>query len=318
MKPLRGDLNTTILNERQASTEYLIAMVIFKSICIILGVSGNLLVIIYNALRYEKDPSTYLCINLGVADLVACLTVYPTRIAKSIHSLTGHISTRQNTAICKFSYFTGCFSLSLSVLTLLAVTYNRYLFIKRPLKYPILMTKRKVYGIIFVLWTVSLIYLPLAVSYVETSHKRQENGCSFEALGLSLLLLTYTYLPIIFILLFNYKIYDIAREQRRSIARNSVRDASIKKENIATRIAKELKAAKTFAVIMGSLLFSYTPFAVIVCFDIVGFDPRFPPFVYGVIVDIIAINSVFNPVIYTIRHKEYRKAIRNYFSTLSC
>lgn len=316
MKSSMGAINSTS-HERHPLTGYLITMVVFKLVCFLLGVSGNLLVIIHNVLRYEKTPATYLSVNLAICDLLTCLTIYPTRVAKAMDMLISPINEQNETFFCRVNYFSGCFSVSLSVLALLAVNYDRYLLIRRPLKYPMLVTKRKVYGIIAATWLASLIYLLLSVTYVETSRRHSNtSGCSPRREALSILLILYIYIPIILILLFNLKTWRIVQAQRRSIARNSVRDSSAQNVNITTRIAKELKAVKTLAMIMGVLVFCFTPFATMVIFDILHFDPGLPPSLYELFADLVGVNSVCNPLIYSIRHKEYRQAIRKCFSAV--
>ena len=318
---MKGEINST-LDERHVSNHsvsngYFIALIIFKSICILLGVSGNLLVIIHNVvLRYEKTPATYLTTNLAISDLLACLTIYPLRIGRSVVMLTASKGEEKSTFFCKLNYLSAFFSVSLSVLTLLAVTYDRYLFIKKPLKYPMLMTKRKVCGMIGAIWSTSLLYLTLAIARVKTSGAY--NNCFFGTRALSVLLLLYIYTPILFILLFNLKTWRIAQTQRRSIARNYVRDSSAKNVNITTRIAKELKAVETLAMLMGVLVVCFSPSAVMVIFDLVKFYPGIPPSMYDLFSDLIGINSVFNPLIYCIRHKEYRKVIHRCFHALCC
>jgi hypothetical protein len=97
-----------------------------------------------------------------------------------------------------------------------------------------------------------------------------------------------------------------------------VRDSSAKNVNITTRIAKELKAVETLAMLMGVLVVCFSPSAVMVIFDLVKFYPGIPPSMYDLFSDLIGINSVFNPLIYCIRHKEYRKVIHRCFHALCC
>jgi hypothetical protein len=49
-------------------------------------VLGNIAVIIYNIfLNQEKSPSSRLVTHLALADLLVCLTVYPTKIVQFFH-----------------------------------------------------------------------------------------------------------------------------------------------------------------------------------------------------------------------------------------
>ncbi|XP_028396585.1 beta-1 adrenergic receptor-like [Dendronephthya gigantea] len=225
---------------------------------------------------------------------------------------------KRNSMFCKINYFSGSFCVCLSVLTLVAVTYDRYLSIKRPLKYPMLMTKRKVYGIIAIIWGASSIYLPVAVFFVESSKRQLNNGCTIVQEGLSALIILFVYIPITFIFLFNYKTWRIAHGQRRSIARNTVMDSNAESINFSKRIAKELKAVKTFGMILGVLTFCFTPYALTVLFHLLHFNAGFPPLAYALFADLVGLNSVLNPLIYGLRQKKYRKELYKFFDRLCC
>jgi hypothetical protein len=315
---MKGENNVTADNWKMLP-EYRITLILIKSICTLLGTSGNLLVIIHNVfMRYEKNPATIFTTNLAISDLLTCLTMYPMRIARSTMILNGFQFESNSLFLCKASYFSAGVSVSLSILTLLVVTYDRYLFIKKPLRYPLLMTQPKVCGILIAIWVTSLvIYLPLTVAFVETSEETRR-GCFLILNSLSVIFLFYNYLPILLILWFNLKTLRIAQTQRRSLTRNAVWDTSTTNMSIRTRIGKELKAIRTFAVIMGLLVTCYTPYALIMLFHLADYHPGIPPIWEDIFTDLVGINSVFNPVIYCIRHKEYRKAMRRCFSALCC
>ena len=316
MKPLKGASNSTTY--RQAMPyEYLVAMIVLKSTCILLGIAGNVLVIIHNVvLRHEKNTATYLCINLAISDLLACVAIFSPRIGRLIHILTGSQNEVKKDLFCKVLYFSGCYTVSLSVLTLVAVMFDRYLFIKRPLKYPLLMTMPKVRVIIIATWLATSVYLTLTLIY---SIGKGNQDCHVVTIPLSIMTICYVYVPIFAIFLLNFKTWRIAHAQRRFMARNLVRDASAKNCNLATKIAKEIKAVKTFAIVIGMLLFCFTPYAVLVVFDMLREEsPSIPPWLDELFTDLVGLNSVCNPLIYSLRHREYRKAIRTCFSSLGC
>ena len=69
--------NSTILVP--VSSRVLIFLVAFKIIAMIIGVLGNVTVIIYTILLCkEKAATSYLIANLALADLLVCSTFYPT------------------------------------------------------------------------------------------------------------------------------------------------------------------------------------------------------------------------------------------------
>ena len=70
--------NLTVPTEpEQASSQFLIGLMIFKCISIVVGVLGNFGVIIYNVfMNKEKSPTTWLIVNLSVTDLLVCTPMF--------------------------------------------------------------------------------------------------------------------------------------------------------------------------------------------------------------------------------------------------
>ena len=114
----------------------LLPFVPYWTILSFLGVVGNSAVIIYNIfLNHHKTPSSWLVTNLAVADLLVCLAIYPAKIYDVLHS-------QQRTDNCYFEA-TLFASMFLSVMILLTITIDKYLYIAKPLKYPMIVTKRR-------------------------------------------------------------------------------------------------------------------------------------------------------------------------------
>ncbi|CAB4004630.1 orexin receptor type 2-like isoform X1, partial [Paramuricea clavata] len=60
------------------SLGFFIAMIIFASLCIIIGIIGNIGVIAYNIfMNHSKTPTTYFVVNLAISDIIVCLTLFP-------------------------------------------------------------------------------------------------------------------------------------------------------------------------------------------------------------------------------------------------
>jgi hypothetical protein len=124
---------------------------VFKFIAMIIGVFGNITVIIYTMfLSKEKTATSYLVGNLALADILVCLTLYPIWIIELIQTMLS-IDSDQD-LFCKLSRSTSWSLLFASVATLLAITVDRYLFIVKPLKYPLIVTKRRVFLAIVGIW----------------------------------------------------------------------------------------------------------------------------------------------------------------------
>ena len=113
----------------------------------IIGVLGNVTVIIHTIFTSkEKTATSYLVGNLALADLLVCLTFYPTWIFEFMQTIL-NIETDQN-LFCKLSRSSIHALLFASVATLLAITVDRYLYIVKPLKYRQIVRKRRVFAAI--------------------------------------------------------------------------------------------------------------------------------------------------------------------------
>ncbi|XP_046847391.1 histamine H2 receptor-like [Xenia sp. Carnegie-2017] len=112
----------------------------FESLYIIIGVTGNVLVILYNV-RWNTDKNTTSCFitNLALSDLVVCGITFPTLITDATRILM-----EKTDVSCELTISILCASISLSIVNLMMLTIDRYICIALPLKYPHIVTQRKV------------------------------------------------------------------------------------------------------------------------------------------------------------------------------
>ena len=105
----------------------------------IIGVLGNVTVIIHTIFsNKEKTATSYLVGNLVLADLLVCLTLYLVWIVEFIQIMLN--SNNDQDLFCKFSRATPWAFMFASVATPLAITVDRYLYIIKPLRYPLWIT----------------------------------------------------------------------------------------------------------------------------------------------------------------------------------
>jgi hypothetical protein len=137
-------------------SEILLPSIVFKFIAMIIGVWGNITVIIYTIfLSKEKTATSYLVGNLALADLLVCLTFYPIWIIELIQTIL-NIDSHQD-LFCKLGRSTIWSLLIASMAALLAITVDRYLYIVKPLKYPLVVTKRRVFLAISGIWLTTVL-----------------------------------------------------------------------------------------------------------------------------------------------------------------
>ena len=152
------------------SKQFLWFCIAFKFVAMFFGVCGNIAVIILTRTSKfwskEKKESSYLVANLALADLLMCLTLYPTWIVEFSLSMLD-VETHQ-VLFCKFSRSFACSLLFTSVASLLAITVDRYIYIVKPLKYPLIVTRRRVFAGITAIWLITCFIFALKYIFMKT------------------------------------------------------------------------------------------------------------------------------------------------------
>ena len=293
-------------NSSTVSRENLISSLAFKFFAMIIGVLGNITVITYTIFTSKKKTATsYLIGNLTLADLLVCLTFYPIWMIEFILTLL-NIDGDQN-LFCKLSYSRMKALLFASVATLLAITVDRFLYIVKPLKHPLVVTKRRVYSTVAGIWITACCVFIVLLLYTRKYDKRLRGLC-FVNQTLTFLENSFTvYLPLTSIIILNVWILVVAEKQRKRILAETTTNASDFKHFFCA-----LKAIQTFIVVVAVLaLCVMIPTVVglvlnkiISCTDsclllwCVVFHYEF----YG-------IHSIVNVFIYGMRHIKFRKAL---------
>ena len=126
----------------------------------------------------------------------------------------------------------------LSILTLLAITVDKFIFINCPLRYNVIVTWRRTYFALLMIWVFGIILIPFIITFTTT-----EPSDLNMFLRVSIFLV-YICIPFFIIFVLNYKICKIARQQRLEIAVNTVQShnsSSINSGFSSWRITRELK-----------------------------------------------------------------------------
>jgi hypothetical protein len=149
------------------SLGFFIAMIIFASLCIIVGIIGNIGVIAYNIfMNHSKTPTTYFVINLAISDIIVCLTLFPPWLVEFV-SILKSTSIMKHRLFCKIEMTTTFTCIALSVGNLLAINVDRCIFITKPLKYPGIMTWKRAYILLAVIWILAFINAKLTFFNTE-------------------------------------------------------------------------------------------------------------------------------------------------------
>ena len=302
----------------------LLFSVVFKFLAMIIGVLGNITVIIYTIFPgKEKTATSYLIGNLALADLLVCLTFYPIWIIEFIQTIL-NIDSDQD-LFCKLSRSTIWSLLFASVATLLAITVDRYLYIVKPLKYPLIVTKRRVFLAISGIWLTVCCLCTVLLVHFGRFDSEQRSVCHAGENSLLLMSIFLGCVPLILIFILNLRILNVARKQRKRILAETTVTVNISSELQSkrligiVRLLVGFKAAKTFAIVVAVLTFCVlTP--TVASKVIKHFCESCHQMWYIVIrYDFYGMNSIVNAFIYGMRHIKYRKAYGNIlFKLLRC
>ena len=316
--------NTIILHT--IPNNVLLCSVVFKFIAMIIGVFGNVTVIIHTIFsNKEKTATSYLIGNLALADLLVCLTFYPIWIIEFVQIML-NIDNDQD-LFCKFSRSTVRAFTFASIATLLVITVDRYLYIVKPLRYPHIVTHRRVFLAVLGIWiTVCCLFSVLYIYFRSYSIEFQ------SACGVAIIISYFTegftgYLPLILIFLLNFHLLFVARKQRKRIlaettiasAGNSTEE-STNRMSFVLRFFVALKSAKTFAIVVAVLTICVLiPTVVGRIINEICTNPCQQIWYAVFHFEFYGINSVVNAFIYGMRHVKYRKAyVHILFKLFSC
>ena len=318
--------NDTYAVFKTLSNEVLLCSVVFKFIAMIMGVLGNLTVIIHTIFsNKEKTATSYLVGNLALADLLVCLTFYPIWIIEFVQILL-NIDSDQD-LFCKFSRSTMYSFMFASIASLLAITVDRYLYIVKPLKYPQIVTYRRVFLAVAGIWITACCllvvwYIPcrsIGVG-IRSLCNTPDSVAYFTAAFVG-------YLPLALIFLLNFHIFSVSRKQRKRIlpetmiasGDNSTKESTNRMRRVLGFLVA-LKTAKTFAIVVAMLTFCIL-FPTLLGSILGKFCNEQCTRIWFLVFhyELYGINSIVNPFIYGMRHVKYRKAyLHIFFKIFSC
>ncbi|TMS14317.1 Histamine H2 receptor [Larimichthys crocea] len=291
---------------------------------IILTIGGNVLVCLAVGLsrRLWRIANCFV-VSLAVTDLLLGLLVLPLSATVEIRGKWPFGGT-----LCNIYISMDVLLCTASILTLLAISVDRYLAISAPLSYSRRITPLRVTLAIIAIWALSLAvsFVPIHLGWNTVDYRVQHldwgmgdedkegRYCQFEWNNNYVLLYAFSsfYLPLLLMCGMYLCIFRVAREQVRRI-RAAI--PSFARTPSTAAIAREHKATVTLAAVLGAFVICWFPyFTFFVCMGIK--QKRNPPnTLHSVVLWLGYLNSALNPILYPAFNRDFRRA---YAELLRC
>ena len=298
-------MNISCLNEGLSiAASSILSLLLFLSG--LAAVIGNAVVL---WLFYKKESlrtiSNGFLASLCVADFLVGLIVDPVWIAIRF------VTQPQRAHILKqVINLLWIHSTAATVFNLCCVSVDRFIAIRFPFRYHDIITKKRCYAVIIMVWLISL-FLPFSRILVRG------NQTNVEKLWFSITFIVFVF-PLTVVTLCYFWIFKAAKKQSREIRRKGNR--SVHKGDTNTQ---SYKAIKTIGFVLGVFIVSWMPSLVVSVVDYVTasdkcFDHRLVYVVWPWIEAIAFTSSAINPWIYCFRNGEFRNSLRLSCHRCSC
>ncbi|CAH3169906.1 unnamed protein product, partial [Porites lobata] len=258
----------------------------------IVAVSGNALVVflIASRPRLHTWPNWFIT-SLALADFAVGFIYFPTNFLCGERSLCKNEIAQDIAVLAIYS----------SITNLCAMTTDRYIAIKVPLRYVALMTSRRATIIIALVWLI-----PFILDYIPALCTRL-GKCNLENKALvSTKMILFEILPCLFLLITTTQIITTARRHRR---RNALLNSQLQYNEPNRQRTKDHAAAKVIVIVVVVFLSCYF----VELYSVVGFlvfSSTPSKEVKDVISFLIPVNSAANPIAYALFKRDIRKELQ--------
>ena len=283
----------------------------------VVAVVGNLLVCfaILTNRSLRRKPTNLLLLSLAVSDLLTAAIAMPF----DIESLFRQGGWKHGAVMCVAFLTVYLITVPTSILTLLAISVDRYQSLRDPLsrfRRAQFMTQRKALLVIGLIWLYCIIFAFLPIMgwpFLERGQEMILNGfcmVPFSKLYTSLSNFLNFVGPLVVTCVLNIMIYCIARKHTRGGASFKPRQESGQKsKEDAKAHARNLKAAKTTFMFVAAFFFCWQPYSYFsIVANLWGHDnwKTYPSKLFYVLLMFGYLNSALNPFLFAFRNKEFK------------
>ncbi|XP_026229040.1 histamine receptor H2b [Anabas testudineus] len=283
---------------------------------IILTIGGNVMVCLAVLLsRRLRRVANCFVVSLAVTDLLLGLLVLPLSATVELRGRKWPLGG----TLCNIYISLDIMLCTCSILTLLAISVDRYLAVSAPLSYSRRVTPIRVTLVLIAVWAWSLAvsFVPVHLGWNTADYKVQHldwairdedktgSYCQFEWNNNYVLIyvIGLFYLPLLLMCGMYLCIFRVAREQVLRI-----RAATPSFARTTSALAREHKATVTLAAVLGTFIICWFPYFTF--FTYMGMKEKTTPpnTLYSVVLWLGYFNSTLNPILYPAFNRDFRRA----------
>lgn len=329
-----------MVSEADKDTRSLVAIAIQAAFLLIIMLSslfGNTLILlaIYRCHSLRSITSVFIA-NLAMADFLLALLGMPFTMASSItyHWIFGDVW-------CEINGMLNSIFCIASMLSLAAVSIDRYVAIIKPLQYPLIMTRRVAFGMVTYVWihAITCAFLPV-FGWSSYTYITNESICTADwgqNISYTMFIFAFSFFAPLMIMGYCYfHILRAARKQSQKISPRlgelqekplqtivavpvpAVTTATVTKEKAAKereeteKFKRETRAAKTLLIVMGTFMFCWAPhFIGMTCLLFEECKKSWPDEYFATTTWLAMLNSGCNPIIYGVMNQKFRQSFKD-------
>ncbi|XP_035236480.1 adenosine receptor A1b [Anguilla anguilla] len=283
------------------------------------SVLGNVMVVwAVKINRSLRDTTFCFIVSLALADIAVGALVIPLAITISIGLQTHFYS-------CLLVACTVLVLTQSSILALLAIAIDRYLRVKIPTSYKRVVTRRRAGAAVVACWTVAFVVGLTPMLGWNNLRRLQENGsigpdlvitCQFETVISMEYMVYFNFFgwvlpPLVLMVLIYAEIFYMIHGQLNKKVSASHTDPN-------KYYDKELKLAKSLALVLFLFALSWLPLHILNCITLFCPTCNKPMFLIYIAILLTHGNSAVNPVVYAFRIKKFRSAFLKIWKQYFC
>ncbi|XP_029957410.1 alpha-1A adrenergic receptor-like [Salarias fasciatus] len=308
---------------------------------IMFAIVGNILVILSVVCnRHLRIPTNYFIVNLAIADLLLGTTVLP--VSATLEVLDRWVFGR---IFCDIWAAVDVLCCTASIMSLCVISIDRYIGVRYPLQYPMIVTERRALLAMLGVWILAIVISIGPLLGWKQPPSQDDSVCliteePFYALFSSL---GSFYIPLAVILAMYCRVYVVAKRTTKNLEAGVMKErqqdsneltlrihcrnqqiqdmcpasksggggASAARSSLTVKLLKfsrEKKAAKTLGVVVGMFILCWLPFFLALPISSFNSSLRPPDTFFKVIFWLGYFNSCLNPIIYPCYSREFKQA----------